>query len=102
MSVVTPPGISPPRKWFVWGQAPRPSKPSEARPSLREPLFYSTTAACGAFSRPYTKKKNAASARKNSVKPNIFASYRQTEVICLAGKNRSEEHTSELQSRQYL
>ena len=40
----------------------------------------------GTFSRPYTKKKNAASTRKNNVNPNIFASYFQTEVICLAGK----------------
>src|SRR6266849_1153473 len=61
-----------------------------ARPyvDLAVPRFSgSTPAACGSFSRPYTKKKNAASARKNTVKPNIFASYLQTEVICLAGKN---------------
>ena len=41
----------------------------------------------GTFRRPYTKKKNAANARKKSVKPNIFASYLHTELICFAGKN---------------
>src|SRR5260370_22848387 len=49
--------------------------------------FCSTTAARGTFSRPYTKKKNAASTRKNNVNPNIFASYLHTEVICFAGNN---------------
>src|ERR1700691_2701365 len=41
------------------------------------------------FRRPETKKKNAARSRKNSVNPNIFASYFHTEVICLAGKKAS-------------
>src|ERR1019366_10601022 len=49
--------------------------------------FGSTAAARDAVSRPYTEKKNAASARKNNVNPNIFASYLHTEVICFAGKN---------------
>jgi len=38
------------------------------------------------------EKEKCASARKKSVKPNIFASYFHTEVICLAGKKR--EHDS--------
>src|ERR1019366_878763 len=55
---------------------------------LTVPKFFGSTAAArAAFSRPYTKKKNAASTRKNNVKPNIFASYLHTEVICFAGKN---------------
>jgi hypothetical protein len=36
---------------------------------------------------PYTKKKNAARAMKNNVRPNMLNSYFRTDVIWLAGKN---------------
>src|SRR6185437_15387122 len=39
------------------------------------------------FRRPYTKKKNAASATKKSVRPNMLDSYFKTDLIWLAGKN---------------